>query len=516
MPSGRVSQFAHPVLLGVTLAATMFTAACADANTGRTPPADRLWFPQGVALDPRTPPGEAARYLFVNTGNNDLTYNSGWLVAFDLEAFFAAWATDPGGGDLSPYPYCEAVGAGPCVLGVGAAVDVDRPCRRLPFQPRIVECEESRFVAGEGQRIGTFSTEIATSTSGGTQPRIWIPVRNEPSITYADVGPPDPSLPPEFFCGESPLDRCDSTYRLTRSFNDPDDASLAREPFTILIDEQETHRYAYVAHLDDPLVSVIDLDGLERGVGQKDGVPAIVDTASVFVPPAAATGAGPGGFGLAVRPCPDDAQAPTATGGCRWPLVYGGLRQTGAITSFAVAGRTDACVGDLCIPHVNVTAQFAAIGNLTTVASQSGALGDLVFADDTGELLYVVQTSPGALLRVDTSVDERGVPRNLPMGAPLELCELPSRLQIWREESLAFVTCFDASTLMIVDLEGFRLADILSLGTGPNDMALDPVRRVLYVGNTLEASISVIHLDRGRPTFLQEVARIGLQEPFSQ
>ena len=39
---------------------------------------------------------------------------------------------------------------------------------------------------------------------------------------------------------------------------------------------------------------------------------------------------------------------------------------------------------------------------------------------------------------------------------------------------------------------------------------------VLYVANTLEASVSVVDLSRTRTTRFEEIARLGLQEPFSQ
>ena len=53
------------------------------------------------------------------------------------------------------------------------------------------------------------------------------------------------------------------------------------------------------------------------------------------------------------------------------------------------------------------------------------------------------------------------------------------------------------------------------MALAPHEMAIDPVRKALYVVNTLEATISVIDLAIERPTRLTELARLGLQELFT-
>lgn len=497
------------------MAALSWLWACGDANPGNSPPPTRISFPQGVLLDPRTPSDSPAKYLFVSTGNNDRAYNSGWIIAFDMDAFFASWATDAAQGDFEVYPYCDIPGGGRCVRDAHSAVDREHPCRRLPSQPRIVECEESYFVAGEGHRIGNFATVMAGSRTG--LPRVWVPVRGEPSITFAEVLPADqPWLPPVLECGTESGERCDYAHRLTHFLGDREGDNLERDPFTIVVDEDGPGHFVYVAHTEVPNVTLIDIDGLLRPDGTKDGAPVIVDSAEVFRPPG--TEQEPGGFGLAVRPCDvATGNAPTATRDCTWPLVYGSLRNAPVGVDFTVGARDPAsCIGELCWPEVASSSLFAVLGAGADPGTHVGMLGDIAFADDRGDRLYMLRTSPGALLQVDTSLDERGVPRNVPVGAPLELCDAPSRMQVYREEALAFVTCFQADLVFAIDLQGFRVVDAIRTGSGAHDMVVDPVRRVLYVANTLESSISIIHLDRERSTFLKELARLGLQEPFSQ
>lgn len=509
---------------------------CEERNPGTDPLTDQLFFPQGLLLDPRTPLDAPARYLIVSSGNNNRAYNSGIILAIDLDRFFAAWAVDPDR-DLSIYPYCEVdpddpegETVGRCVRDVGASIDALHPCRRLPLQPRVVECDEAPFIVGAGARIGTFSTQMAAARRGPT-PQLWIPVRGEPSITFIDMlGSPD--TPPEFEC-EQPEDdeRCAENHRLSHLRNDRGLEALQREPFTIIIDESDTFRYAYIAHSAGARLSIIDLDGLQipgEEPGVRDGRPAIVSSPALFTPVGGTSFSG--GYGIARRPC-DPARSPTLTLGCERPLVYGSFRYSLSITSFTVggldlsdAGGSVRCgapneLGEPGVVDCEATIQSfrqVAIGGLDLTNPVSTALGDVAFADAAGEDLLVLQTNPGALMRVNTSLDERSAPYDTPSGPPLELCDEPNRMRVWPEEGLAFISCFDSANVYAVDVRAMRLVDVIVTGTGPNELALDPIRKMLYVAHTLEASIGVIDVDRTRPTYLKEVGRIGLQEPFSQ
>src|SRR5688572_27007815 len=137
------------------LVACLLSAACEDRNPGLDPPGDRLFFPQGLLLDPRTPDGEAVRYLLVSGGNNNRGFNSGVIASVDLERFFGAWATDPDD-DLRPYPFCEVdpdgegdALEGRCVRDADGAIDARHPCRRLLGHASAVECDEGPFIVGE-------------------------------------------------------------------------------------------------------------------------------------------------------------------------------------------------------------------------------------------------------------------------------------------------------------------------------------------------------------------------------
>jgi len=548
-----------PRFLAVSLLAGALIG-CTDPNTGFDAPVDNLFFPEGLALDPRTPPGEASRYLFVSNGNNDLSFNGGSVSVIDLEAFFEAWSDVESGADgeseltYSPYAFCEGPGER-CLLDVGSKTTDDFPCRRLGLLPQVVECDEEPFVV-DGVRLGDFSTHIAASLEPSGTPRLWVPVRGDPSVTYIDVKEPWPEAP-DLDCGQARGDgealdesRCGDDFRLRNLRNDGSLDELPREPFNVHVSEGDGYRYAFVAHSGGPSVSVIDLDGLRGG----DGRPAIVDIANVYNPTAGTVFTG--GFGLATRPCgacgdPEDDtpgfNTPAVTQECTRPLVYSSLRFQLLATSFTASGieeddlpagatQRDGCEDDqgnflgpycaspeevgnecalVCEPQVRNIVRFPVGGVDPLAATSSEALGDVQFGDACGDELFVLQTNPGALLRLDTSI-ENGEPLDIPAGRPIEVCDQPSRFQVWEEEGLAFVACFQAAYVYVVDLRAEQVVDTIITGTGPHDVVLDEVRGMLYVANLLEGSVSVIDVGLSRPTRFKEVARIGLQEPFSQ
>jgi len=518
-------------------------SACSDTNLGLDPPSDALFFPGGLLLDPRAPADEPARYLLVANGNNDLSYNAGSVVAIDLDDFFAAWAR-PGTYEVDPW-----CGAERCVQYVGSDTTADRPCRRLALRPNVVECDEQTFIPQESiVQVGDFATLLTSSCElregegeGGRlgrclAPRVWLPVRGDPSITYIDLGTiddgtdqPDWEKPPGFDCGQpdpdvDPFVRCSSRHRLTHLFNDRDLPPLGREPFTMLMSPSQ--RLAFVAHADGDQLTTIDL-----GEYQKRR-PQIVGQAGVFFDPNGLSG----GFGLAERPC-DPADAPSITEGCTRPLVYGSFRYTPLLASFTVEGvelqsgegnrrcleeDEDLELGDFgvvpCSQQVRSVQRLFPGGLDPQSTSIRPVLGDIAFGDASGNELFVVQTNPAALLKLDTSVGPDGAPLDIPSAPPIELCEEPTRLRLFEDggQRYAFVSCFRAAEIFVLDLDAFRVIDTIRAGTGPWEIEVDPVRQLLYVANSLERSISVIDLGRDRPTRFEEIARIGLQEPFSR
>jgi hypothetical protein len=565
------------------LAAT--TAACGDTpnNLGVPPPDDSLFFPAGLLLDPdptRAIDGRA-RWLLVTNGNNDLAFNAATLVAFDLEAFWAAWYDETTG---TAYPYCDAApgeGVERCVLPPATPTTARRPCRRLALEPSVVECDERPFAAAEQTvRFGNFTTSVtASAESDGV--RLWIPVRGDPSLSYVDVPAGEP-LRLECGQGTDPIDErlCGDSHKLEYLRNDSSEKRLAREPVNVLISDApgQRDRLAFVAHSDGRALTIVDLDGTG------DGRPSIVHEGSLYQ----STENGLGSYGMAQRPCfaagegpegaadPED-NTPAVTEDCTRPLLYASLRRVDRLTSFTASGvrppalaeviaaapREDCfadlpvrCAGDVetcdapagacgseacervyagqycatadeigqacavqCEPELRAARRLA-VGALPEdqALNTINVLGDVAFSDTRGEELLIVQTNPGALLRMNTSLDDNGDPLDIPAGPPIELCAEPSRMKLYRSggQRFALVSCFASALVYVIDLDASRVTNAIVVGTGPHDLVIDEAREVLYVANTLEASISVVDLSLTRTTRFAEIARLGLQEPFSQ
>jgi len=177
-----------------------------------------------------------------------------------------------------------------------------------------------------------------------------------------------------------------------------------------------------------------------------------------------------------------------------------------------------------CEPQVRSTRRISLtlVDPFGPASGSVPVLGSMEFADPRGDQLLVLQTNPGALLSLDTSLGDGGEPLDVPSAPPVEICAEPSSMKIYVErgadgvpaQRYAIISCFRAALVYVVDLEALRVVDAVVVGTGPHDIAIDEAREVAYVINSLESSLSVIDLSRRRATRFQELARLGLQDPF--
>jgi hypothetical protein len=530
------------------------------------PPFDAIYFPSAMVVDPRpTADGSAAPFLFIANANSDLRFNGGTVVAFDLDAFYAAWL-DPASGRALPTCVDDAGLDERCVLPPGAELSDARPCRQLESAPQIVECLEGPFMVS-GTEVGSFGGDLTWSiepddpalTDNPGVLRLWHPIRGEASITYLDVTDVRQGgrTVPVFECAQGdqdgtnpfPGDRCGRDHRLTHLRNDRSLTPLTREPFRMAIATVGERRLGFVSHLQGGFLSLVDLGGLQAADAEGSRRPALVDQEPIFSDARAL----PGGFGLAERPCFEAGQGPlgaadpepnvpTRSAGCSRPLMYGSFRLAPFLTSVAASGFDPAddggsptgsnpdarqfCaspdeVGEpgavICEPQLRSRQTVAVAGVAASVGFGAALLGDIAFLDPRGDELAVLQTNPGALLRVDTSLDAQGEPRDLTLGPPIELCAEPSRMVVVDDgvERLAYVTCF-RGFIFVVDLDGNRVVEAILSGTGPGAITVDRTRDVLYVANTLEGTISVVDISRARSTRFTEIARIGLQSTLGR
>jgi hypothetical protein len=347
-------------------------------------------------------------------------------------------------------------------------------------------------VPGSGRGVGSaVGNLVLDRPSGQAGVSRLITVQRAPSaIIFFDVTIDADG--PKLDCGATFDGACDEVHTIRQALERPEIA-LPDDPSRVELDDQG-FRFAYVPHLLGGAISLLALDG-EVG-------PELVDVAADFyrTDPFEETEYA-GGFGVASRPCSLD-NPPFGSRECTRPVLYTSQRFYPSVRRFAVAPGLDVISpGD---------ESSLAVVNPEAVLSQP-YMADLAFEDPTGGVdLLVVQTTPPALLRVDTTVEEDGDSGDH-VTATLPLCEEPNMLSVFRPEGaepLALVTCYADGALAVIGLSSFRLIQTVTLGAGANELQVDEATQRAYVVNTKDESISVVALDRTNPAFLTEIARI--------
>jgi hypothetical protein len=170
----------------------------------------------------------------------------------------------------------------------------------------------------------------------------------------------------------------------------------------------------------------------------------------------------------------------------------------------------------LCDARLFGAGLFRAAAFEVGTANASALLGDIAFSRD-GNRMFAVQTNPGGLAYIDTSLNDKNQTRDQAAGL-LELCASPTAMRVFNsgEQEYAAITCYKPSELFIVDLGQVRVVGNVALGNGPHPMAVDAARQVMYIANTLDKTISVVDLSPRRSTRFVELARIGRQVPYNR
>lgn len=492
-----------------------------------------------------------------------------WMNCADL----CLLGTDDG--TCSAEAKADPCGVKATVRDVGEDVEREAPCRHVAFRPQVIECEDTFMLAEQERglvsvRMGSFISALRgyVEQPGSGEAMLLASVKADPSITWIDLkgglepfDAAEPYTPTDlsFGCGQPDPDlddpgRCSrTTHTLRFPFDDQDYPRIGPEPTNILVSKYAP--WAYVTFSTTPEVILIDLQAKNTGPLDRATKPMIVDARNIFIFGNQASG---GGWGLAERPCVEG-EAPSITNDCTRPLLYGAFRTNLLLARMfpdtvdpltyadAIAALEQQKMGadpaemaaiDKEIEHLQSLKQTCLDGDGVGEEGEilcdpqlffagfaraagfdingNGSLGDIAFSRD-GKRLFVVQSAPASLVYVDTSVTERGEVRDQAAGV-VELCGGPTAMRLFEDDAneYAAVTCPTPSELFIVDLSGFRVVANVPTGAGPYPIVFDRVRRLLYVGNTLDRTISVIDIAQDRPTRFAEIARVGLQTPYKR
>jgi len=377
-------------------------------------------------------------------------------VAVDLAAVDAWVATWLGGSSIPGEPAdCE--------------VDVSNP--------RLLVCNERDAVLAQSTvRFGNFATAVKAQALDSGDIRLFVPVRGDPSITWIDFFPPDQ----ETSCGGSGNPpKCDEEHSLTQMRGNLDLPTLSDEPFGIFVDSASG--YAAVTHFTSATVSLVDTPS-------NGDTPMLVDAIGGLFAADPSTGVR-GAVGVAGR-------SPGSADG----LLY-------------VTSRSESRVQTMYVRRPATEDGFP-----TLVPSEFFFLNRVLPSDDgrgltfnaDGTRVHVLNRNPPMLQTLDTSLGPDGYPRNQIVGA-VEICSRASQLALADagRGDRAFIACFSAGQVWVVDTESSSVDAIINVGRGPHAVAVAPTRQRLYVSNFLEDTISVVDLTPGSSTEYRVVLRLG-------
>jgi hypothetical protein len=444
---GRV-RFPWRILLVLAL-----PGGCTQIARDEPPPLE-IHFPTEIKGD------GAGRWVYVANGDLNGEQGRSSIVTIDRAALALAIVSGTGG----------------CHREISADANSPLTCTLERFaRPQVVAVPS-----------GVSSLHLDESTSGSSGVKRLLAIsRMSSTLTWMDIT----DGPEGLGCGQLADGSCNRAHVLT----------LPSEPAHIYGDNQG-FRYAYVPHLLGQRLTLIRLDG--------DFGPEVANVAEEFfeLDPYFDSKIG-GGFAVAQLPCRvDPSFVPANSSQCRRPALYASERFGLGSRVFSVSpGRATILPGPrLALAGADPFAVDRPSGSVHPV------MGDLDFvATQFGPLLVGVQVNPPLLFSVDMRLDEFGEPAHQVVGA-VSLCGDPNRLALRRgpDRAMAFVSCMSEGRIAVVDLDNSLPLRVIDVDPGANAMWIDDFADWLWVANARAHTLSVVDINRNRPSFLHVLARV--------
>jgi hypothetical protein len=473
------------------LAAALALAGCGFGESGIAPPADRIFFPAGIAVDP------AGGWLYVVNSNSDLRFNAGTVVAVNLvEAAKDRARTD--------WPRC------PNSVFVQPQDAAHRFCCKDFVDDRIVNCDERGYVQAEATvRIGSFGGGIAVQSyekGGQSLRRLFVAVRAEPSLTFIDATPSAANIAMKCTpdgAGANPY--CDDAWRI-KTAEQPDGTELTfqEEPHPIIL---------------DPVLGVLfvgHLRGVDRGRLVPRGVSMIDICTPATTPPRLASvledafpRSGIIGVTALAQERPGDPQATL--------LAVSEVTSDIAELVFVEPGQVP-CGSPQRNLQLAAGRSFASAAFATRTADMRG-----IVVDEPNQRAFVLhgqlairsEFNPPSVVAIDRRPDSRGVPVNQPTGV-VEVCNGPNRI-LARDAGRGmrlYVNCFENGQIYVIEPTLLNVEAIIEVGTGPAELIIpeeDPT--LAYVAGFANNNVTIVDLKPGSVTEHRVIQRIGFARP---
>ncbi|MDJ0766604.1 MAG: hypothetical protein QNJ97_26760 [Myxococcota bacterium] len=426
----------------VTVFVLLLAMGCLPDTSGIDPPKDRLIYPVGMAVvevDPAN--ASAGRFLVVANSNFDLNYNSGSIVAIDLNKLYSI--LDSLENDQAYY---------------NARKDWFSKDSKDVYIPTKEVIDVNNTI-----RIGSFASDLALTQS---KDRVIVPVRGDSAIVIVELNRGDPSRP-VFYCGQDQDGQCDNGHKVKSN----EDYSLPLEPYEVASLDYDNVTLGFATHLAGGEVSMFVID--QNGSVSPELI-RVVDSVA------------PGATGIAVRQDPvDPGDSEIYITGRRDPFPRVVIMQV----------RTD--TGN--VDYIK-NSYFDDVGRIS-ISSEIYGGTDLrsIAVAENGVDAYVVSRSPEAVLQLD--LDHRDVTDMVSMGFGSE----PSVVELYTDDGntedpaddvvLAFVLCFLRDQLYVLETDIMMQPHVLTTGVGPHAVAFDKAHRKAFVANFRESTISIINID---------------------
>ncbi len=166
--------------------ASVLLTACYSAGDGVAPPPNNFYFPVGLAVS------RGGNVLYAANSDFDLQYNGGTIQSYDLHAIrrdVVKTIADPTNPDV---PYFTRPKPGDCPGQAPTQQTEGDATPTLRGQTCAPPVDSTKYVR-DSATIGAFAADLQLSPGGS---RLFIPVRGDATLTWADVAVDDATSAP--------------------------------------------------------------------------------------------------------------------------------------------------------------------------------------------------------------------------------------------------------------------------------------------------------------------------------